>query len=98
MESCKIPIQSFIGFATCVVFAPLNSNGSKGRLIEVSYCVQTLNDVILYGTGIETQFFPNETRCYESDQVWLSYMVPTPDWEMRCEIEKDDIEVELPMT
>lgn len=87
--------RKFKGFATCAVFAPLNPNGSKARLIEVSYSVRSLNDVFLCGTGVETECFPNETRCYESDQVWLSYIVPTLDWEMRWEMAKDNIEVEF---
>ncbi|KAL8119219.1 hypothetical protein AgCh_016656 [Apium graveolens] len=98
--------RKFKRFATCAVFTPLNPNGSKGTLIEISYSLQSLNDVCLCGTGVETEFFPNETRCYESDQVfffllmesdqvWLSYIVPTLDWEKRWEMAKDSIEVEF---
>lgn len=87
--------SKFKGFATCAVFSPQNPKGSKGRMIEVSYMVHSLNQAFLCGTAIETRIFPNETRCYESDQVWLSYMVPRPGWEFRWEKAKDYIEVEF---
>ncbi|KAL8119216.1 hypothetical protein AgCh_016653 [Apium graveolens] len=87
--------SKFKGFATCAVFSPQNPKGSKGRMIEVSYMVHSLNEAFLCGTAIETRIFPNETRCYESDQVWLSYMVPRPGWEFRWEKAKDYIVVEF---
>lgn len=85
--------RKFKGFAACAVFAPKNPNGSKGRLIEVDYSVRSFNNAFLCGSCIETRIFPNEIRRFESDQVWLSYMIPRLGWEMRWEKAKDYIDV-----
>lgn len=85
--------RKFKGFATCAVFAPHNPKGNQGRLLEISYLVRSFNDAFVCGSSIETRIFPNETRHYESDQVWLLYMVPRPRWERRWENAKDYIEV-----
>lgn len=45
------------------------------------------------GSCIETRMFPDETRHFESDQVWSSYMIPRMSWEYRWESAKDFIDV-----